>query len=129
LGVDGDREVMDGDVPIERDVVKGFPIDEDVPCGDVSQLLLSAIGFRVLAWRMLTTIQSDFTTSILGAVSKAMLLAVWAMLRRRSSSLSSLPGFVTAASFFTFLTSSSASRTRSEVGCRTMMAKDYRATG
>jgi hypothetical protein len=63
---------------------------------------------------VLTTTQSVFTTSSFGAVSKAIRLAVLAMVRLRASSLLSSPGCVTDASFFAFSSSASAALTKSK---------------
>jgi hypothetical protein len=38
LGVEGKGEVGDGDVPVQWDEVEGFPVEEDIPCGDVGEL-------------------------------------------------------------------------------------------
>ena len=38
LRVEGEGEVGDGDVAVERDVVEGFPVDEDVPRCDLGDL-------------------------------------------------------------------------------------------
>jgi hypothetical protein len=49
LGVESTGEVGDGDVPFQRDVVEGFPVDEDVPCRDVGQLRgLSGLDSKIV---------------------------------------------------------------------------------
>ena len=44
LRVKGEGEVGDGDVAVERDVVEGFPVDEDIPCCDLGDLGWSALA-------------------------------------------------------------------------------------
>ena len=117
-------EIGNRDASPERDIVKGFPVHEEVPRRHIGHLPRPPCepaqsnadnDARSASPRLeLTVTQSDLTTSMAGAVSNAIFLAAIAMLRRSASSPS--PELTPAVSFLALSSRASAACTRSKEG-------------